>query len=88
MLLLDEPTNHFSLSSIEGLICGLQDFNGALVIVSHNRYFLSSIGCNEVVHVKDKKVKCYFATQEANEDIKKRSPFPPSEFDSLIEAII
>lgn len=46
-LLLDEPTNHLDIYSIEILEQALSDFQGTLVVVSHNRHFLDSI-CNTI----------------------------------------
>lgn len=43
ILLLDEPTNHMDLPSIKWLENYLQAFDGAIVIVSHDRYFLDRI---------------------------------------------
>src|SRR5690606_20978996 len=43
ILLLDEPTNHLDLPSIKWLENYLQAFEGAIVIVSHDRYFLDRI---------------------------------------------
>ena len=41
-LLLDEPTNHLDLEMIEATTTALQSFNGAIIIVSHNRHLLSA----------------------------------------------
>lgn len=43
LLLLDEPTNHMDLLALEALSCFLNNFNGALVIVSHKPFFLDRV---------------------------------------------
>ncbi len=43
LLLLDEPTNHLDLSSVEWLEAYLQDYEGSVLIVSHDRYFLDRV---------------------------------------------
>ncbi len=43
LLLLDEPTNHLDIESLQWLETYLQNFKGAMIIVSHDRYFLDKI---------------------------------------------
>ncbi len=43
LLLLDEPTNHLDLEMRHALNIALQSFEGAMVLVSHDRFLLSSV---------------------------------------------
>jgi energy-coupling factor transporter ATP-binding protein EcfA2 len=43
VLVLDEPTNHLDLESIEALVEGLRSYTGTLVLVSHDRWFVSQL---------------------------------------------
>jgi ATP-binding cassette subfamily F protein 3 len=43
LILLDEPTNHLDLESIEGLIEGINNFNGGIIIITHDIYLIESI---------------------------------------------
>lgn len=58
ILLLDEPTNHLDLPSIKWLENYLQAFEGAIVIVSHDRYFLDRV-VNTIVESKRGKLIPY-----------------------------
>lgn len=44
LLILDEPTNHLDIDSIEAMEAGLRDYDGALLVVSHDEAFLDAIG--------------------------------------------
>lgn len=49
ILILDEPTNNLDLDSIAILTESLNQFNGVLILVSHDQYFLNDLKINEVV---------------------------------------
>ena len=44
LLILDEPTNHLDIDSIAAVEAGLRAYDGALLVVSHDKAFLESIG--------------------------------------------
>jgi len=50
VIFLDEPTNHLDIQTTEWLESFLVDFNGAQLIVSHDRYFLDQV-CNRIVEI-------------------------------------
>ena len=52
LLLLDEPTNHLDLEMRQALALALQDFPGAIVLVSHDRHLLR-ITCDQLILVHD-----------------------------------
>ncbi|RYZ61676.1 MAG: ABC transporter ATP-binding protein [Chitinophagaceae bacterium] len=55
-LLLDEPTNHLDLHSTELLIDALNRYQGTIILVSHDRYFISKVA-NKIWEIKDKEIK-------------------------------
>lgn len=57
-LLLDEPTNHLDISAIRWLEEFLINFNGACLIISHDRYFLDRV-TNKTIELENKKLRCY-----------------------------
>ena len=52
VMIMDEPTNHLDVSSREALTDGLRDFNGGIVLVSHDVHFLKQV-CNELWIVRE-----------------------------------
>ncbi len=57
-MFLDEPTNHLDMSSQEVLQEAMRQYDGTIVVVSHNRYFVDSF-VNKVLEVKDGRVTLY-----------------------------
>jgi len=58
LLLLDEPTNHLDLEMREALTLSLQEFQGAIVLVSHDRSLLKE-NCNELFLLQEGKVELF-----------------------------
>ena len=77
ILLLDEPTNHMDLPSIKWLETYLNGFDGAIVIVSHDRYFLDNVA-NKIWFIEEEKIKQYPGTYAEYEewDAKRVKPAP------------
>ena len=63
VLVLDEPTNHLDLESIEALIEGLRAFPGTLILVSHDRWFVSRLA-TRIVEIKPEEILDYHGTYE------------------------
>ncbi len=57
-LLLDEPTNHLDINSVRFLENFLKDFQGAALIISHDRYFLDAV-TNKTIELEHRKIMCY-----------------------------
>jgi ATP-binding cassette subfamily F protein 3 len=58
LLLLDEPTNHLDIDSVEALEAALEEFDGTVCAISHDRYFLDRI-VDRIVEVRDARVRSY-----------------------------
>lgn len=58
LLLLDEPTNHLDIKSVEWLEGFLKNYNGAIFVISHDRYFLDRI-TDKTVELENRKVRCF-----------------------------
>ncbi|MDO4224698.1 MAG: ABC-F family ATP-binding cassette domain-containing protein [Bergeyella zoohelcum] len=60
LMLLDEPTNHLDMESIIWLENFLKDYPGAIVLVSHDKQFMTSV-CNRTFDINNKKIDDYKA---------------------------
>lgn len=58
LLILDEPTNHLDIPAKEMLESALQSYDGTVVIVSHDRYFISQVA-NKIVEIREGEFKLY-----------------------------
>ena len=58
IILLDEPTNNLDVGSVVWLEDFLMDYNGTVIVVSHDRYFLNTV-CTHIVDIDFNKIKMY-----------------------------
>ncbi len=63
VLILDEPTNHLDLEAIEALVAGLEAFDGTLIFVSHDRWFVSKLA-TRVLEITEHGVNDYPGTYD------------------------
>ncbi len=70
IMLLDEPTNHLDMESIIWLENFLKDYPGAIVLVSHDKQFMTSV-CNRTFDINNKKVDDYKANYSKYLELRK-----------------
>ncbi|KQC11405.1 MAG: hypothetical protein APR54_10935 [Candidatus Cloacimonas sp. SDB] len=58
VLVLDEPTNHLDLDTIEWFQDFLLEYNGIIIFVTHDRYFLDAV-CNRIMEIDDGNIKFF-----------------------------
>jgi ATPase subunit of ABC transporter with duplicated ATPase domains len=63
VLVMDEPTNHLDIESIEGLLDGIKLFAGTVVVVSHDRHFVSELA-TRVVELRPGDVRDFSGSYE------------------------
>ncbi len=69
LLLLDEPTNHLDLDAIFFLEKRLKQFEGTLLIISHDKAFLNRL-CTTMIHIENQKLNRYQGNYDAFERIR------------------
>ena len=63
VMILDEPTNHLDLEAIEALVEGLKAYDGTLIFVSHDRWFVSQLA-NRVLEISPRGIQDFAGTYE------------------------
>lgn len=64
ILLLDEPTNHLDITSIDWLVNFLKQYNGIVIVISHNRYFLNSV-CTHTADLDREELRVFTGNYDA-----------------------
>jgi ATP-binding cassette subfamily F protein 3 len=86
VMLLDEPTNHLDVYTREALEEALENFTGALIVVSHDRYFIDRVAEN-IILVEDGHAEVYRGTySELVEQFKAGTAQPVSQIDLPVAA--
>jgi ATP-binding cassette subfamily F protein 3 len=75
-LLLDEPTNHLDMSSAESLAQALEEFNGTVLFVSHNRAFINEVATHIFAMTPDGRGGLFPGKLEDYERLSERAGFP------------
>lgn len=70
-LMLDEPTNHLDIHSVDLLVQSLNKYEGSLILVSHDRYFISRLA-NKIWEIEDQKILEFKGSYAEWEDWKER----------------
>jgi len=63
LLVLDEPSNHLDIESCDSLMCALDEFKGAVIMVTHNEMFLHSLA-NRLVVFKNRGMEVFEGTYQ------------------------
>lgn len=75
LLLLDEPTNHLDIESVEWLEDFLKNYEGAFIVISHDRYFLDKV-TNKTFELENKRFRSYngnYSEYMAQREIEKKT---------------
>lgn len=64
VILLDEPTNHLDIDTIQSLILGLNDYNGGILVITHDLDFIQGLEDCQVLKLHDKKISVYGTIEE------------------------
>ncbi|MBQ8374236.1 MAG: ABC-F family ATP-binding cassette domain-containing protein [Clostridia bacterium] len=70
VLLLDEPTNHLDLPARESLESALKEFDGTILFVSHDRYFIEALA-GKILEIENETVSQYIGSYEEYTEAKR-----------------
>lgn len=84
-LMLDEPTNHLDIHSVDLLVQSLVKYEGSLILVSHDRYFISRLA-NKIWEIEDQKIVEFKGSYAEWEDWKERRVKAAAEAAKLVKA--
>ena len=70
LLVLDEPTNHLDISTIEWLETYLKTYDGSILFVSHDRYFINALA-NKIFELDNKRLEVYVGDYDKYSVLKK-----------------
>lgn len=82
LLLLDEPTNHLDINSCQALESALKDYEGTLIIVSHDRYLINALA-DKIFYLTPEGIQVYEGSYE--DYLKKADPFSKKPKESKME---
>lgn len=92
LLLLDEPTHHLDMESIEALIDALEDFEGAVIIVTHSELILKRLLLDKIVVCHEGRQELFLGTYEDflekdgwNEESDNKKPKKKDKSDQLLD---
>ena len=57
LLILDEPTNHLDIWTKETIEQSLREYKGALLLVSHDRYFVEEVDVDRMITIQDQQIQ-------------------------------
>ena len=61
LLILDEPTNYLDIPSRHAVEAALNEYDGTIITITHDRYFLDTV-CTKVIEVKDRHIRVFSGT--------------------------
>ncbi len=57
LLILDEPTNNLDIETVDQMVTGINEYQGAIWVISHDLDFLSRIGITKAFELKDRSLR-------------------------------